>query len=281
MIQNLPIPFEVAITGASGFIGRALFEQLKKKGIPVTRLTRGKREGLTTISSYDDIGLGFSTETVLIHLAQPRDASNPSDGKEVAICRSLATKPWRHMVYVSSSVVYDDKKEYPRKPDEIVAAVNEYAQVKLACESIITDAGGTCLRFSNIYGPEMAPNSVISDILGQIPGEGPLSVRDKTPIRDFLWIEDAVRCLISASVLKPGGIFNVGSGNANSIGKLAELALVIAGEKNRPVVSKIESQRQSTVVLDISKTTSILNWSPEMEIELGLSILLKMKTNNE
>jgi UDP-glucose 4-epimerase len=166
-------------------------------------------------------------------------------------------------------------------PDEVIYDANEYAQVKLACESIITNAGGTCLRFSNIYGQEMASNSVISDILSQIPGKGDLYVRDKLPVRDFLWIEDAVRCLISALVLRPGGIFNVGSGKVFSIGKIAELALLIAGEENRTVISKTDLQKKSTLVLDISKTSSILNWNPEMEIELGLSLLIKMKISNE
>ena len=281
MVDNIPTPFKVVITGASGFIGLALFKEYSKKGVSVTGLSRGKKKGLTTISSYSNFNFDYSDEAVLIHLAQPRDASNPSDGTEIAICRSLATKPWHHIIYASSSIVYGDKKNYPRKPDEKVSAINEYAQVKLECESIVTGVGGTCLRFVNIYGPGMAPNSVMSDILRQIPGKGPLLVRDKTPVRDFLWIEDAVHCLLSASIIKPGGIFNVGSGNGCSIEKICKIALDIAGEKERLVVSKNDSQIQSNLILDISKTSSILNWFPEVDIQLGLSILLKMKKNND
>jgi UDP-glucose 4-epimerase len=275
------MPFEVVITGASGFIGGALLKELRKIGIPVIGLSRHTKKGLTLISSYEDIDFDFLNKKILIHLAQPRDAANPSDGNEIVICKSLAAKQWQHIIYVSSSVIYGDTEEYPRMPDEVIYDANEYAQVKLACESIITNAGGTCLRFSNIYGQEMASNSVISDILSQIPGKGDLYVRDKLPVRDFLWIEDAVSCLISALVLRPGGIFNVGSGKVFSIGKIAELALLIAGEENRTVISKTDLQKKSTLVLDISKTSSILNWNPEMEIELGLSLLIKMKISNE
>lgn len=271
--------FEVVVTGASGFIGRALLTQLEKKNIQVTGLSRRNGKGLTTISSYAD--WPSSGEAVLIHLAQPRDASNPSDGNEIALCQSLFAKPWRHIVYVSSSIVYGDSKNYLRKTDEEVAAVNEYAKVKLVCESIVTKAGGTCLRFANIYGPGMAQNSVIADILKQVPGKGPLMVKDKTPVRDFLWIEDAVRCLISASILMPSGILNVGSGTALSIGKLAELLLALAGEGNRPVISKTNTNRFSCLVLDISETRSKLNWSPEWDITGGLSYLFKKKMSNE
>ena len=271
--------FEVVVTGASGFIGSALLTQLVKNNIPVTGLSRQKGKGLTTISSYVD--WPSSEDAVLIHLAQPRDASNPSDGNEIPLCRSLSAKPWRHIVYVSSSIVYGDKKEYPRKPDEEVIAVNEYTNVKLACESIVTNAGGTCLRFANIYGPGMAINTVIADILSQVLGKGPLMVKDKAPVRDFLWIEDAVNALVSASVLKPGGIFNVGSGYGLSIGKVAELVLSLAGEENRPVVSKKPTEGLSCLVLDVSKTRSILKWSPELDMIGGLSYLLKKKMSNE
>ena len=47
------------------------------------------------------------------------------------------------------------------------------------------------MRLANVYGPGMAANNVMSDILGQVPGDGPLVVRDIAPVRDYLWIEDA------------------------------------------------------------------------------------------
>lgn len=273
------MPVEVVVTGASGFIGSALLTEFKKKNVQVVGLSRQKKKGFTTVSSYLDSP--SSSEAVLIHLAQSRDTSNPSEGNEIALCRSLSKKSWQHIVYVSSSIVYGDAKAYPHKTGDIVNADNEYANVKLTCESIITDAGGTCLRFSNIYGPGMAANSVIADILDQVPGIGPLVVRDETPVRDFLWIDDATNCLFSAFVLKPGGILNVGSGKGMSIGNLAKLTLEIAGEHKRPVISKINANKLSSLVLDISETSSILKWSPKIDIKTGLSWLLKMKMNNE
>ena len=270
--------FKIVITGASGFIGGALLTQMIRNNIPVTGLSRQKKKGLTTVSSYID--WPSSRDEVLIHLAQPRDASTPSSGNEIALCRLLSAKPWRHILYVSSSIVYGDSKEYPRRPDEEVAAINDYAKAKIACESIVTNAGGTCLRFANVYGSGMATNSVIADILNQIPGKGPLMVKDKKPVRDFLWIEDAVNALVSASILRPGGIYNVGSGEGLSIGKVAELLLSLAGEENRPILSKIPTERLSSLVLDISKTRSILNWSPKLDMISGLASLLKKKINN-
>ena len=44
-------------------------------------------------------------------------------------------------------------------------------------------------------GRGMAELNVLSTILGQIPGQGPLEVRDDRPSRDFLWVEDAAEAL--------------------------------------------------------------------------------------
>lgn len=271
--------FEVVITGASGFIGSALLTRLLEKKITVTGLSRQSKEGLTTVSSYLDYQ--SSGDAVLVHLAQPRDASNPSDNTEIELSRSLFEKPWKHIVYVSSSIVYGDAKEYARRPEEEVTAFNAYTDVKLACEKLAIQAGGTCLRFANIYGPGMAANSVVADILSQIPGDGKLYVRDETPVRDFLWIDDAIHCLTAVVHTMPGGILNVGSGVGVAIGTIAETALLLAGENYRQIVSKNRGERLSSLVLDISQTRTTLNWMPETDLNSGLSYLLKKKLKSE
>ncbi len=271
--------FDVVISGASGFVGRALMRQLSKNGFSVTGLSRRRVSGLASVASYTDSPM--PDDGVLVHLAQGRDASGTFNDGGIELCRTLANRPWRHIVYASSAIVYGDGKEYPRRPEELVSATSVYSHVKLACEEVISNVGGTCLRFANLYGTGMGTNSVISDILRQIPGEGPLRLRDVSPVRDFLWIEDAARCLSAACRIMPGGILNAGSGIGMAVGEVAKLALRLAGEGSRPVVGMGSSGRASYITLDISKTRSALNWSPEVDISAGLSSLLGMKKNDE
>ena len=56
-----------------------------------------------------------------------------------------------------------------------------------------------------------------------------------------------------------------------SIGYLAELALDIGGQPNRHVYAKNASDRQSTLILDFTDTTSICGWQPKTSLRHGLA----------
>lgn len=269
----------VVVTGASGFVGQALLSCLQLEGVPVTGVTRRPQHGLTAVVDYAD--MATPEDAVLVHLAQARDVSGSFDDGDIELCRALSIRPWRHIVYASSMIVYGDEKDYPRQPDELISATSDYTRVKLESEKIVTNVGGTCLRFSNLYGFGMGANTVISDILRQIPGDGSLGLRDISPVRDFLWIEDAARCLALACRIMPGGILNAGSGYGMAVGDVARLALKLAGESSRPVVGGDISVRASCLTLNIMKTRLALNWSPTVNIHAGLSALLGIKLNDE
>lgn len=257
----------IVITGASGFVGQALLYYLNRIEVPAIGVARQQCKDLTA-----------SKNAVLVHLAQRPDASGSFDDSDIELCDTLSRMSWRHVVYASSAVVYGDTKSYPRSPEEPLAASSDYTHMKLACEAIISRAGGTSLRMTNLYGPGMHDTTVISKILCQIPGTGCLRLEDLSPIRDFLWIEDAVRCLVAALQIMPGGVFNVGSGCGVAVGDVAQLALELAGERSRDVVGDEDASLPiSCLILDIQKTKTMLHWSPEIDIRAGLSLLLNQK----
>ena len=270
---------KIVVTGASGFVGQALLNQLRIDGVSATGVSRRGMQGIAAVSSYADILA--PKNAVLVHLAQGRDASSSYDNGDIELCQVLSRMPWRHVVYASSAVVYGDSVQHRRRPEESVAAAGDYARVKLACEDIVLGIGGTCLRFSNIYGPGMGPNTVVADIVRQIPGSGPLKLRDARPVRDFLWIEDAARCIVAATRNLPGLVLNAGTGDGTSVGDVARLALSLAGESSRPVVSTSDSDRSSCLTVDITETRSTLGWSPEVDISSGLSALIRLKNNDK
>lgn len=271
--------YRIIVTGALGFVGRALIGQLMNDGYPVTGLSRRKVSGVVTVGNYSDVPQPEGA--VLVHLAQGHDTSGSFGSEDIELCRTLSKMPWRHIVYASSTIVYGDAKKHPRSPEEAVLATSDYARVKLACEEIVTSVGGTCLRFTNLYGPGMSANTVISDVLRQIPGEGPLRLRDVEPVRDFLWIEDAARCIVAACRIMPGSVLNAGSGSGMAVGDVARLALDLAGENLRPVVGAASSGQGSYLTLDVTKTRSVLNWGPEVDISTGLISLLCVNKNDK
>jgi len=262
---------KVVITGASGFVGNALCKQLLKQGDQPLGFSRESTNQLVRISSYEQ--LPVDEKAVLVHLAQNRNVSALYDSQAIKICRNMTKMPWRHIVYASSAMVYGDQRSHPRRPEEKIVAYNEYSRMKIDCEQIFAEAGATCLRLSNLYGEGMCEGAVISDILRQIPTGDTMELRNPNAIRDFLWIEDAAECIGSACIAKANAILNVGSGKATQIGKLARLALELANGPTRPITSKSDSSIQSCLKLDITKTKSLLKWSPKTNLHMGLSFL--------
>jgi len=263
----------VVVTGASGFAGQALLNELKRNGVSVIGVSRYRSPDLRYVPSYADTPAPEGA--VLVHLAQERNPSAPSNERAIDLCKALAAKRWRHIVYASSAIVYGDEKAYPRRTDEPVSAAGEYARVKIACEEIFGAAGAISLRLANLYGPGMGTNTVIADIVRQIPGHGPLRLRDTAAVRDFLWIDDAARCLAAACAVRVGGVFNAGSGHGSAVGEVARMALGLAGEAARPVVAETTGARASHLVLDIESTRAALKWSPRTDLASGLAALLR------
>lgn len=253
---------------------------LANRGVDVVAVSRS---GL--IGDFPQMRLTDYSETpegdVLVHLAENRDIAkaeveNESDVNDPGeLLRGLLNKHYMNVIYASSSAVYGDAHSYPRRPDEHVEPTGSYARAKLACEKLVLDAGGACVRLSNIYGPGMASNNVISDVLKQIPGKGPLVVRRASPIRDFLWVDDASEGIAEMVTNDAHGIYNMGSGKGVAIGELAKMALEIAGEAERGIVSSDHADKPSVLSLDISATTAKFNWSPRVDLAAGLTRMIK------
>jgi nucleoside-diphosphate-sugar epimerase len=106
-------------------------------------------------------------------------------------------------------------------------------------------------------------------------------VLDTTPVRDFLWIDDAARALALMATGEASGVFNVGSGQGVSIRELANVVLDAAGQAGRPVESVRVGSRFSRLVVDIAQTKEVFGWYPAVTLVEGISTLVKMNTSKE
>jgi nucleoside-diphosphate-sugar epimerase len=281
-LKDFPDVF--VVTGASGFIGRAAVSALARRDMPVLAVSRRTAvfdPPVRPIIVKDYLELELPTgDAVLIHLAEPRDIGAVDNTDEVyvaerrAIMRILLAKGWGHVVYASSAAVYGDHVAVRHRTGDAVNPQSGYAEAKAACELDVLTRGGTVARLSNVYGPRMAPNNVISDILRQIPGKGPLTVSDRRPLRDYLWIDDAGEGLAALAISGKSGVFNLGTGIGISVGDLAHAILECAGQSGREVYASAASERTSHLVLDISETIKELGWTPKVTLAQGLAHLI-------
>ena len=218
-----------------------------------------------------------SADDVLVHLAESRDHSKgaPTD-EERAQRETLLSQDWRRIVYASSAAVYGDQVSRPRKTTEAIAPRAVYACWKSEGEVIVRKRGGVVARLSNMYGSGMASNNVISDILRQLRETGPVAVRDVTPVRDYIHVDDAARAIVRMTAAgNDGSIFNVGTGEGVSVGDLAREILTIAGQEIRDARAGAPPSPPSWLVLDIEDTRRALDWQPNISLEAGLRPLIE------
>lgn len=274
---------KVVLTGASGFLGGAALRALRRRKIDVAAVSRRAMPDAEAVrvTSYADAPQG----DVLVHLAEARDrqlvlaAGERYEAEALSQLDALLRKGYRAFVYISSALVYGEDSDKAHVESDAVQPRDPYTRTKLLCEARTLEHGGVVLRVANTYGPGMAPNNVVSAVLEQVPGEGPLKVLDQGPQRDFVWVDDVGDALACAAAQARGPAkFNIGSGIATSVGGLARLVLRLAGETKRPVVSTREPGAASCVVLDPSAAEANLGWRASTSLEAGLRQLLRHRS---
>ena len=268
----------IVITGASGFLGGAVFRQLTAAGFDCLGVSRADFPGLHRVASYAETPAG----DCLIHCAETNDRSLANAGGEdleaaaLHTLSALLTKGYRHVIYASSAVLYGDRWTTPRKVTDPVTVTDTYTRIKRMSEISVLEHGGSVVRLANLYGPGMAATNVLSHVLTQLGQDRMISMHTLDPVRDFLWIDDAVRALFILSERQVAGVFNVGSGQGISIGELVGLAQRAA--RTRHYVSGLRTlDEPSQLVLDITATKQHLGWSPQMPTEVGVRDLVEMK----
>ena len=274
---------KVVVTGASGFLAANVLGALAAhQNVDAIAVTRREISGWRRVADYSQSPVG----DVLIHLAENNDraqvakAGQAYEKQVLTTLAALLGKGYRRVVYASSAVLYGDADTRGHLSNDPIRIDDAYSRIKRLSELVVLKlSGGVVVRLANIYGPGMSQNNVMTTILRQIPGTGPLEVMDTNPVRDFVWVQDAAEGIVALALGhftngNEGGLYNMGTGIGTSIGALASMALEIAGQTDRPVKAKCSSERQSSLVLDSSDTTATCGWKPKTSLQQGLSRLL-------
>ncbi len=275
---------EFLVTGASGFLGEAICSELAALKLPVTALSRkpfapplGVKFQL--IKSYSE--LPHISGKALIHCAQahvlPDNGQNSDVAKDsIETMEKLCSAGLDQLIFISSGAVYGDSVLKWRETDK-PQSTSAYAQMKLACETLVLEAGYTVVRPSNIYGAKMSSQNVISKIIQQLEYKV-LSLHNTSSTRDFLFVTDAARGIAQLAMTRATGIFNLSSGIGTSITSLLEVIYKVCNKRMPEVQVENSNGSASTVVLDVQKLRSLIHWQPEFGIEEGIQALFKDKS---
>src|SRR5207249_744087 len=117
-----------------------------------------------------------------------------------------------------SSYLYGNPSSLPIPETAPLVATNPYALSKRLAEEacrFYADSFGTSitvLRLFNVYGKGQHKSFLIPTILEQVKCSEQIGVKDLTPKRDYVHINDVVGAILKAAEPRKGlNIFNIGS----------------------------------------------------------------------
>ena len=302
---------KVVVTGGCGFIGSNIAEELIKKHyvVVIDDLSTGRIENIQSLQDKEnfefvrgnitDLGLLkqiFEDVDCIFHQAAipsvQRSVENPLDTNEANIKGTLnvliAARDCgvKKVVYASSSSVYGDTPELPKKENMKPNPQSPYAVSKLTGEyycKVFSDIYGIktiCLRYFNVYGPKQNPASEYAAVIPRfinrvLNNQPPIIFGDGNQTRDFTFVKDVVKANILAMEKNVEGVFNIAYGQQISINELANKIMEIVGVKLNPVYDKPRPGDIRNSLADISLAKQKLGYMPEYSLEKGLEVTIR------
>ncbi|MCX6829467.1 MAG: SDR family oxidoreductase [candidate division Zixibacteria bacterium] len=295
------------VTGGAGFIGSNIAHELVKRGDEVRILdnfSTGRKINLVDIESSIELHDGdirdFWTvrEAVegidyILHQAAlpsvPRSVKNPLTSNSVNIDGTLnlleAAKQEgvKRFVMASSSSVYGDTPELPKREDMPIDPLSPYAVTKLTGEEyckIFYELYGletVALRYFNIFGPRQDPNSQYSAVIPRfinafLAGKRPVIFGDGEQSRDFTFVANAVEANILATTAEKAvaKYYNIACGGQYTLNALIKMLQEIIGVDIEPVY---DPPRRGDILhsfADIRRAGQDLGFQPKIDFAAGL-----------
>lgn len=163
-----------------------------------------------------------------------------------------------------------------------VYALSKYDQERLCL--ITARAYGfsaTALRFFNIYGTRQALSNPYTGVLAIfasrfLNNRPPLVNEDGLQQRDFVAVSDVARaCRLALEVPESDGeVFNIGSGQPQTVLSIAEQMAQVLGKRIEPeITGKYRVGDIRHCFADISKARRVLGYEPQISLSDGLQEL--------
>jgi UDP-glucose 4-epimerase len=175
--------------------------------------------------------------------------------------------------------VTEDQVFWPEsRPESPYGVSKKVALDYLRYFKTVQDLDYTALALSNVYGPRQEPASEVG-LEGQVvaifcrkmlAGRPCTIYGDGTQTRDFVYVDDVVSAFVAAAERGSGELVNVGSGRELSVNELYARLVELTGTRQEPVHAPPRPGELRRIVVDPSKASGVLGWSPVVELDEGL-----------
>lgn len=308
------------VTGGAGFIGSNLCEALINLGYEVTCLddfSTGKMENIQSLLNNERFHLieGSITDFSIcekacqgIHYVShqaawgsvPRSIQMPLEYAEVNIKGTLnmmeAAKQQqvRKFVYASSSSVYGDEPNLPKKEGREGNVLSPYALTKKSNEEYgrlyaqLYDLETVGLRYFNIFGRRQDPHGYYAAVIPKfikalMQDESPIFNGDGKQSRDFTYIENVIEANLKAmaapSTVK-GVALNIAYGGQVSLLELFQTLSSLMGKSVAPVFGEERAGDIKHSNADISNARELIGYAPQYSFEEGIQLAISWYEEN-
>src|SRR5262245_10331167 len=296
------------VTGAAGFVGSHLCEELSDRGHTVLgldafvpyyspTLKARNRDAMLTKPGVSFQTLDLRTDAlegalgsadVVFHLAaMPGLERSWTDFDGYFGCNILATQRLisalskaaprlKRLVYASTSSVYgrfaSGDEGVPTRP------ISPYGVTKLSAEHLLRayheshDLPVVILRYFSVYGPRQRPDMGYYRFVRALLTGQPLDVfGDGQQVRGNTYVSDCVAATIAATEATPGEVYNVGGGEMASVRDILRRIESITGRKARVRHAPPRPGDQRHTFADTTRIRRHLGWEPRVGLEEGLA----------
>jgi len=239
----------VLLTGARGFVGRAVLAELVARGVPVLAVSRGTGAAQPGVSWHQaDLLDPADRARLLAEADAPRLIHCAWQVEHGAFWTSPANADWRvasralvagflargghRVIALGTCAEYDAQAPGPWNESRPLAPATPYGAAKAGLFADLCDLCGEKLvwaRLFHLYGPGEDPRRLIPSLIAALREGRPAEVRAARLVRDYASTAHVARCLAGLLESPVSGAVDIGSGAARTLGQLAGILGELAG----------------------------------------------------
>ena len=287
------------VTGAAGFIGSQLTEELIAAGhdvVAVDSFTDYYDPALKeeNASAFDVLRLDLADEDLdlagvdgVFHLAGQPGVRSFGDVFEDYVRRNLlasrrvfesAAAAGVRTVFASSSSVYGEAERYPTTEDTRPQPISPYGVTKLGCEQLAYAYAQSfgldvvILRYFTFYGPRQRPDMALARIVDALARGAQFELYgDGLQSRSFTYVADGVDATVAAMERAPrAALYNVGGGEEATMRDVIRVLEDISGRTLDLVERPAAPGDVRRTAADATRIERDLDWRASTSLADGL-----------